>query len=214
LIVIEEPSEQYFGGDGLEFYTERLSDAGCERIVYLSLSQWIPLAQKWVIGFQNMSPDSVGAMLCASDNFSPNTRVRDSYEAIVNGADWYQTRSGYFYNILNNEAAIFDKKETYKPALFMCLSKDATKRLVKLDYPKKGVDTWLFNQVLPQNLVEKVFEPNGTHTDGFNTISHQRRNLYNGSDFFEPTDPNNVLNIFPKYVKDRIYKQRSFTNKH
>jgi hypothetical protein len=213
LIIIEEPSEQYFGEDGLSLYAERLGDAGCVRVVYISVTNWIPLAQKWVIGFQNMSPESVGAMLCASDNYSPCTRVAESYEALVNGADWYQTRSGYFYNILNNEAAIFNKKDTYKPALFMAISKDGISRVKKFDYPKKGVDSWLFNQVLPQKMIEKEFEPNGTHTDGFNTISHNRRHLYNGSDFFEPTDPNNVLNIFPKYVKDRIYKQRSFTNK-
>jgi hypothetical protein len=46
LIIIEEPSEQYFGEDGLSLYAERLGDAGCVRVVYISVTNWIPLAQK------------------------------------------------------------------------------------------------------------------------------------------------------------------------
>ena len=147
-------------------------------------------------------------LLCASDNFSFETRIQDSFEAISNGADWFQVKSGHFYNILENESGLFDKKDGYQPALFMAISNDGLKRVVRTDFPKSGVDSWLFKQVNPTNLVELDFT-NGIHTDGFNTISHRRRLMYkDGVGLFTKSDQSEVFEMFPKEIQSKLLKMR------
>ena len=204
LIVCEEVSGKYFGADGLGEYSERLKKVNCKRILYLSLNEWMPLGFKWLEIAKQMSPDSVGMMLCASDNYSPPTRLRDAYTALTSGADWHQTRSGYFFNILNHDAAIYDRKHA-PTGLFMAIGAKKLKNISFVSqFPKKGVDSWLYALCSPKVIDEKDFEPNGVHTDGLNTISLCRRDFYKDSILFSPTDGEAVFNIFDNKTKNKL----------
>ena len=204
LIVCEEKSENTFGFDGLKDWEERLKKANCKRVVYLSLDKWIPLGQKWITIRDHMSKDSVGMMLCASDNYSSSNRIKDSYNAMVEGNDWFQTQSGYFYNILADKAGKFQATET-QPGLFMCASKKSLDRVNESYFPKKGVDTWLMRVTRPESKQLNEWT-NGVHMDGYNTISHNRRLLYtkDAIGMFEPADENEVFGLFPKGVQERL----------
>lgn len=208
LIMCEEDSDNYFGQEALRKYDDRLKNANCKRIVYLSLSAWVPLGQKWMIIRDAMSSDSVGMMLCASDNYSPNNRIKLSYEAMINGADWSQFNKGYFYNILEHKAGLFNAPFG-NPALFMCVATRKLKLIREYVFPKKGVDTWLLKQT--GSVTVDLGFADGIHTDGYNTISHGRRNLYDGDDgfgLFQKVDENEVFEMFPKYIQERLIKMR------
>lgn len=211
LIMIEEPSEKYFGEVELLKYKDRLFKAGCVEIKYIDLTEWIPLGQKWLEIGKEMNDKSKAMLLCASDNYSPEWRIKKTEEAFDNGADWYQSKSGYFYNILNHEASKFDMIFENRPSLFMSVSKEKLRNVHSLAFPKKGVDTWLFNKVNPVNLVQEDFAFGGVHTDGFNTISHGRNFTYKGgvTPLFEEVESNEVFNIFPKKVQERLIKMRN-----
>lgn len=209
LIIIEEPSKNYFSQNGINPYKNRLFKAGCVEIKYIKLKEWIPLGLKWLICRDNMNKDSVGMLLCASDNYSPEWRLKNTYEAFKKGADWYQSKSGYFYNILSGESGIFEKNRSKMPALFMAISKNALDKVSDSEYPKKSVDTWLFEKSHSVNLIEEDFANSGVHTDGLNTISHNRRDLYkdgNSIGLFKSVDSEEVFKVFPLEIQKRLLK--------
>lgn len=202
LIVIEEKSEKYFGKDELLKYKSRLKKAGCKRLVYLSLSKWVPLARKWIIAAENIHPDSLGMMLCASDNYSHKDRFMQTKEALINGADWIQWDSGVFYNILNNTAGQYTARP-HLTGLFMAISKRTLNHFKPVEYPKKGVDSWLFKHSNPRKQCRYEFTK-GLHTDGFNTISHGRRLIYEASPLFNRFNPDEAFGFLPKDIQSKI----------
>lgn len=168
LIVCEEPSEKN-SKEVVKKYASKLIKNKCVSIKYLTLDKWIPLARKWNLIDSFRDKNSVGMLLCASDNFSFETRVQDSFEAISN---------------------------------------EGLKRVIRTDLPKSGVDSWLFKQVNPTNLVELEFT-NGIHTDGFNTISHKRRLMYkDGLGLFTKSNESEVFAMFPKEIQGKLLKMR------
>lgn len=208
LIVIEEDSENTLGLDGLRSWREKLKKANCKRIVYVHLSEWVPLGQKWIIARDNMHKDSVGLMLCASDNFSPWDRIKISYEAMLEGNEWFQFNSGHFYNIVDHKAGVFKAAEG-SPALFMCVSTEAVNRVNENIYPRKGVDTWLMRHSLPRvTRFDKWTD--GIHTDGYNTISFNRRLQYANDDqgLFKTVAADKVLATFPECVQTKLKLMR------
>jgi len=213
LIVCEEQSDNYFGRENLLKFKDKLKKANCKRIVFIELSEWISLGQKWIVIRDNMSKESSGMLLCASDNYSFETRIKDSFEALQSGHDWVQWNSGNFYNILDNTAGLFQIEEN-KPALFMCVSKYAIDKVKENVFPKYGVDTWLFSKCELKNVKYNGFS-NGVHTDGFNTISLKRRFLYTeetNTGLFTKVDENKVFNLFPKSVQTKLIKLRNANN--
>ena len=208
LIMCEEESDNTFGADELRKWHDRLKAANCQRIVYLHLLDWIPLGQKWMIIRDNMSPESVGMMLCASDNYSPNDRIRKSYDAMVGGADFSQFESGHFYNIVNHKAALFSAPKG-NPALFMCISKERVNMINEKVFPRRGVDSWMLKTSVAN--ITNLGYTDGIHTDGYNTISHKRRSLYEGEGFgmFTKADENKVFGMFPEYIQEKLLKMRS-----
>ena len=210
LIVCEENSDNYFGRENLLKFKDKLKKSNCKRIVFIELSEWIPLGQKWIVIRENMNSDSVGMLLCASDNYSFETRIKDSFEAMQQGYDWVQWNRGNFYNILDHTAGLFQIEEG-NPALFMCISKPAIDKINETVYPRYGVDTWLFTKCELQNVKYNGFA-NGVHTDGFNTISLKRRFLYTeetNTGLFTKVDENEVFYLFPKQVQNKLIKLRN-----
>lgn len=210
LIVCEEPSDNTLGVEGLREWVDKLKKAGCKRIVYLSLDKWIPLGQKWIEIRERMHPDSIGMMLCASDNYSPNDRIANSRLAMESGADWYQCQSGYFYNIVAHQAGKFQAVDD-QPALFMCASKTSLGRVIENTFPTRGVDTWLKTVTKPEQFQLDDWT-DGIHTDGFNTISLNRRLLYAEADsgHFKQADAAEVLGQFPTHIREKLAEWQQF----
>ena len=208
LIVCEEKSNNTLGAEGLRAYSEKLKAANCVKVTYLELSNWVPLGQKWAIIRDHMHADSVGFMLCASDNHSAPDRVRTAFEAMQNGAEWCQYNKGEFYNIVDHKAGTFTAPEG-GPALFMTIARDRIQALNETRYPKKGVDSWLLRSTRAE--ITDLGTAKGIHTDGFNTISHRRRTLYANADgfgMFTQADAGEVFARFPAAIQEKLLTLR------
>lgn len=203
LIVCEEASDKYFGAEGLKEYVDRLKKGGCVRVVFLDLKQWIPLSKKWLVIAEHMADSSYAFVLAASDNYSENCRLEQTYDTIFKGAEWVHWGRGAFYNVLTGKAAMYDHDG--KTGLFMAMSKRAIEKVARKvsDYPAKGVDTWLRKALGNVNAVN-LGETAGVHTDGVNTISINRRHLYQNSSLFTPIDGSSVFRNFPAEIQKRI----------
>jgi hypothetical protein len=203
LIIIEEKSDNYFSEQGIEVYRQRLEAAGMVSFKYISLDGWIPLSKKWLIIRDNMSKDSAGLLLCASDNYSPPYRIEETYKAFKEGHDWVQWNKGRFYNILNHTAATYTAAPN-RPALFMGIRADKLKQFTHRTLPSSAIDTWLYKGVKAKNVKRFDYCKEGIHTDGYNTISFARRNMYNDGVYFTPTDSDDTFNEFPEYVQNKL----------
>jgi hypothetical protein len=208
LIVCEEDSDRFFGADGLRAYEDRLKAANCVQVQYLKLPKWVPLGRKWVIIRDHMHPDSVGMMLCASDNWSPPSRVADAQAAMDAGHDWLDTQGGWFYDIVGHRAAMYDLKKSDRTGLFMCVSTEAMRKVTRTDYPERGIDKWIRDQSgtrNPHRLPPTTF---GIHTDGLNSISKYRRTIYAKNEMYTLADADHVLMVMPKELRERLRKLR------
>lgn len=207
LIVCEEPSDNMLGVEGLKAYAEKLKAANCKSVKYLELSAWVPLGQKWVIIRDHMHKDSIGMMLCASDNYSAPDRVKTAFDAMESGAEWSQFNAGYFYNIVDHKAGLFGAGAS-DPALFMTVSRRKLDAINPSRFPKKGVDSWLLKSTGAK--ITNLGTAKGIHTDGYNTISHRRRTMYSSeaSGLFQNADADEVFKLFPEETQKKLLKLR------
>jgi hypothetical protein len=205
LVVAEEMSYNYFGNEPLQAYRSRLKEAGCVAVRFLSLDRHIPLSLKWLLIYDHLHQDSIGMLLHASDNFAFPERVQRSFDTLSEGADWTHWSNGYFYNVLDGTAALFTAPTD--TGLFMAASRKAMDRVRRnvsfRNLPKRGVDSWLRKLIgeCPHVIHDDL--TTGIHTDGYNTISLGRRELY-GRPPFEATNAQAVFNLFPKDVQKKI----------
>jgi hypothetical protein len=204
LIIAEDPSEDYCGQDFIKPFIPRLKKAGCVRIAYLSLSEWVALGQKWLILRSEMSVKSIGFILVSSDDYSASDRLVKTREAIESGADWVHSTQCHFLNLQSKKGAIFNCATM---GVFQALSRSAIMSISEREhYPKKGVDTWLFTNSNPKNIIN--IESSGVCTDGANSISKDRHLLYQNESIgdFTVIEGESVLRLFPKKIKDKLSK--------
>lgn len=173
VIVVEDPSENFAGKDYILEFSERINKAGGE-LVYISLPKWIPLGLKWKYIAEAARGDAY--ILAASDNYSSPDRIEVSTNALQH-SDWFDVRSGSFYEIFSGRQAHWHCYDLSKTGLFMATK---TKLMLQLNEnpPKSGIDTWIrecFQGKIYRSTTEFLM---GLHTDGLNTISHHRKNLY------------------------------------
>lgn len=206
LIIVEEPSENYFSVDEIEKWWPKLKKANCVNIEYVSKLTWIPLSEKWLEITKRMATTSIGMLLCASDNYSPSDRIKKTYDKLLDGFDWVQTESGYFYDIVNHKAAIYKTTKPEMTGLFMAVSKTAIDRADVTGHCNKSVDSWLMKITNSKKIFNFGREENGLHTDGFNTISIYRKQLYanNITPLFTETNPDEVIKILPKQIFTKL----------
>lgn len=208
LIISEEESDKYFGVDGIEKFKERLSMANCVSIKYISVTKKIPLSKKWIAIGERMDENSIGMIICASDNYSFPDRIKLTYEKMMEGFDWIHWKCGYFYNILNHSTSLFTSPTD--TGLFMAYNREMIERVSKnaKTFPLKGVDGWLKKNmgVCKSFVFDEITD--GIHTDGYNTISHGRRLLYGGN-IFKGDDADKVFNLFPNEIKERLKSMRN-----
>lgn len=173
LIVAECPSEAEAGRARVESYGLRLHRAGCRRLVYVRNEERVPLALKWS-AMARLARSGL-SLLCASDNYSPPSRIEATARAFDKGADFFAVESGLFLNIETLRAALWQRRGS-PTALFMAAPTHDLAGLALADRAD-GIDQALVSAMRPTHPAY-LDGPLGLHTDGCNTISRHRSALY------------------------------------
>lgn len=184
LLMAEEQTEDAFSIDAIAEYKDRLKEAGCRRISYTPLDQWLPLGAKWYMLMQQASETSEVFILQATDCMSPTRRIEETCGLIGRGYNWVMSKTGYFYDVNRDVFAYFDKRrmDNYHPCgLNMAIDMDTARHVL---YPemklRRGIDSWIYQQSdiagrtktgwLPDDLAD------GLDVHGYNNISIGRGN--------------------------------------
>jgi len=204
LLVIEEFGCEGIGEAALRAYEPRLAAVGCRvPITYISLSEWIPLSQKW---YQLAElADSNGFLLIAGDDYPNPKRLAETKKIFTTtDAEWVQTPVGYFYDIETDALSIWDYNlsqpmnfaglgvtRMHPCGLEKAIQTNLLKNLSESDL-MRGVDGWLYLEV--SRYLERdpkvVWNRSkswrkGIFTDGFNNLSI-RSHLYEGASVRRP----------------------------
>lgn len=211
------PEHQVFGERGIALYRDRLREQGCVRIKYLPLEDWIPLSDKWVK--MAKESDSELFLLVATDNYSPDTRLKVTAEELIGNRDWFQWSSGPFYDIPTESIRMFRRPNSHPCALFMATRTKYVQRL-KSDHRRKGIDGWMNEQIRRKikrmNIrelmhMEGVNQYGGMHTNGRNKISTGRRSFMKPDG--EPRPPffptkTNLQDCLPDAIVNRLIEMK------
>lgn len=217
IVIYEERSDNYAGQQYFEPYKNRLEAAGCKNICYVGLRDRMPLPEKWRrIALAATAPVY---LLCASDNYSPPDRLKESYAAIMSGADWYDTTAGHFYNIHTGEIALLSRPvpdrhpfgAPVRSGLFMATRTEYVAALPD-GGPPRGIDAWMKSN-MPIKTHRWADGPAGLHTDGHNQISHYRAGRYAGGCYRRPFSApvESLAECVPVDVADRLINMQEVT---
>lgn len=210
VIVFEDlaDSADVAGDDVLDYY-DRIKEAG-GNLRYLQVDSRVPLGEKW----RTIADLAKGEyfILAASDNYSAPDRIQRTVKALEKGADWYDVRTGAFYNVLTEEEGMYKDYDTQNTGLFMATRTEYITSLKGVP-PKRGVDSWIKSQIDVRRKAHDIWH-NGVHTDGYNTISHHRAKYYseergsNNGRFQRGAARGGVKRILPADVLERLKEMR------
>lgn len=213
LIVVEEQDFNPFGETAVMSFADRLRKVGCERIVYVPLSKWTPLGQKWKIAVDYSSESSACYIWSAGDCYSEPRRFKKAYKYInQQGYDWVCDKLGLFYDIPSNKTILFaDRDNQQRAGLSSSTKMSLMRKLPDNDYAKK-VDGFVFQAIKPQT-IKNIFDDDGKedwkyglNTDGFNNISKNRKKYYTRIKWpFEPT-PYKAEDTIPKDIMEKLHR--------
>lgn len=189
LVILEEITN-CVGLGRIREYSEKLKAAGCCRIKYCSIENWITLSEKWLILADMACETSEVFLLQAADCFNQPYRLTETYELIAKG-DWVQSKKGTFLNIKTWGAAIYDHEtqrsrvldgvEMIHPcALSMAVRTDLVRRIRAFDFVVRSVDYWIFKNCERLNGKMNVIWNSSRNwlrsldTDGLNKLSKNR----------------------------------------
>jgi len=200
VIVMEDPSDNFAGEDYVMQYSDRI-----QNLRYIQLDKWITLGDKWRRIAQEANYENY--ILAASDNYSPPDRLKVTNE-MLQDSDWFDVRTGLFYNVLAKKSGTWVAPNAECTGLWMG-TKTEYIRALKGDGPPKGVDKWIRSQIdIKRKTSLQVMD--GVHTDGYNTISINRKSLYSRSRllyqkskiFIDPTQK--IKDLLPKDILTRL----------
>ena len=185
LIVYEEKHEQSVFPELFDLYVEKLKLVNCSRIVYITNNEKVSLVEKWIEIGKNVSDSSKCFLLQAADCYSPKTRLKISYEKIVNeDYDWYDQTKGYFYSFISDRVILYDYKGFTN--LNMSLKTEYIKTL-PFSPLKKGIDGYIYNYSIisckqSSRNFRRYFDDelynDSVDTHGHNNISHARESYF------------------------------------
>ena len=218
IIICEEKSEKYFGPEGIVKYIDRLQKAGCKRIVYIELSEYVSLSQKWVMIANEAKGSSF--LLTASDNYSPPNRLTLTHNKLKK-FNWFDVGSVMFLHLPSFKRGQF---KTVAPARQRPIGRPpgpfkATKthylKKLKGPWPNKGVDTWI---IVKGKVKKRYKHPTpllGVCTDGANkiTLTRSLRYVKSGEYGSKPfgrcfaASKQSLNDILPQDIKKRLKKQ-------
>ena len=161
LIICEEQHKNQCGKDLFESYASRLVEAGCVRIVYISLNKWVNLPTKWKMIANAADPKSECFILQSADCYSSSDRIELAQEYIINqNYDWYDEECGLFYDVILKKSILFSKmllnSSEWKTGLNM-----AAKTFYLKNLPEtiliRGIDSYLYRYIHHYNHYAKSF---------------------------------------------------------
>lgn len=147
LLVIEEP-DNAFGQKRLERYRPRLKAAGCARVHYVELPEWVPLARKWAMMGTLAASTSKCFLLHGADDYSEPRRLRATLDAFrVGDVDWLCYRQGMFYNIQSGATAVYcGEAGEGAHGVNIGIRTELMRNLPDADV-RRFVDAWLFTTI-------------------------------------------------------------------
>jgi UDP-GlcNAc3NAcA epimerase len=183
LLVIEENFNTPMGRGAVLKYAPQLQDAGCCRIVYISLDAWIPLASKWYYLMQSSDLNSKVIALHSADCYSPPERLAKQYRIMKDGEyNWYKLPRSVVYDIETDYHVRFyspdpDRPDTHSPAITSELF-----RKIPLAPIRMGVDGWIYNVLSSEEKIVSYFDDsdmwkNTVNVNGLNLISYNRATI-------------------------------------
>lgn len=198
LVICEEKHINQCGEEYFKQYNERLKAAGCVKVVYIELEQWVNLPTKWKLIGENADKNSECFILQGADDYSSADRIELSAQSIIdNDCDWYDEANGYFYDVFIKKLIRFNKNtiksDAWKTGLNMALKTSYIKSLPSTVIIN-GVDNYIFNHVLSQKPETKLYcnQRNNTYSldiNGLNNLSTSRQMFFiNPSPPFEKTN--------------------------
>lgn len=171
LIIAEEQTYEYIGEEGLEPYRERLHNAGCIAIKYISLNHWIPLAKKYYLMGQEANKGTTAFLIQSADSYSSKNRVAETYKMFREDKDveWIHLMEGYGYLLRHNAWRKFKRSpERHLTSAFAAIRGDLARNQPKINHARKNVDHWLYHNTVTHESRKKVIDP-GKLRDGFTT---------------------------------------------
>lgn len=185
LIIYEEIHNKSVFPNIINDYYERLKKIRCCRILFITNSIKVGLVEKWITIGENTSDTSRVFLLQAADCYSPNNRLKISYDKILNeDFDWYDQTKGYFYSFISEKIYLYDIMSLTN--LNMSLKTKYIKTLINSDL-KKGIDGYIYNHCLNEinkenrtirRYYDKVLYSDSLDTQGYNNISINRENAF------------------------------------
>ena len=199
LIIFEEEHPAQCGNEYFFAYGDRLKDAGCTRILYMSCEAKFTLAEKWVYIAREAKGDAF--CLCGCDDYYSRHMVRDAYRGIKEGYEYIYDTSAYFYSTKVRQMIVYDEQK-YK-GLMQCVP---TARMQKIKPEPKniGVDRWIVGRIKPRKKKMNTELRDIVCTDGFNNISHRDGYYQKIVKPFYPTDKT-IFDVLPAEVAERLF---------
>lgn len=179
LVVIEEDFDSPLTLKGVEKYSHRLRMAGCGKITYISIDQWMPLSAKWHYLIQNCSDTSKIVCFNSADVYCPPNRLEKQFSVLTSGYNWYRISSNIVYDIetrlhYKRESIGQNKGDTVCRATTMDIA-----RKLPLQPVKRSVDGWTFNTFRVYGLIQFTDSSEignlSVNVNGINNISLDRQ---------------------------------------
>lgn len=168
LIVFEEQHAAQCGHEYFFTFGERLKEAGCTRILYMSCERKFSLAEKWCYIAREATSEAF--CLCGCDDYYSKHMVRDAYAGIKEGCDYIYDTSAYFYSTTMRMMIVYD--EVKEKGIMQCVPTAKMKR-VRPEVKNSGVDSWIVGRIKPRNKRINTQIRDIVCTDGFNNISNR-----------------------------------------
>jgi hypothetical protein len=190
LIIYEENHSESVFPKVLDQYLDLIKNNKCSRIVFISGNEKVLLIDKWISIANNSSKSSKAFLLQAADCYSPNKRLKNSYDKIVKeNYDWYDQTKGYFYSFISDRVILYDFNGVTN--LNMGLKTKYIRTLPKSDL-KRGIDGYIYNHCLKvikkSRKKIKHYYDNVLYTDSVDT--HGLNNISIGREVYFTSKPN------------------------
>ena len=208
LIICEEQLKNFAGEDYIKKYINRLSKAGCVQVLYIPLTEHVPLSKKWSLIADRAS--GVSYLLASADDYSFSNRIELTHSKILEGYDWFDISETLFLNLHTFKTGTYDhnlkSNNQDRSSVFMGTRTNIMQQLKGPPWPSAGIDSWVKSQADKTSTKQYRHQEalDGLCTDGANKISGvinvagDRRKMYcNGytSPFRESTQT--VEDILP-----------------
>jgi len=184
LLIAEEQDSLCMGREAVDEFSERLKEAGCERIVYLPLDEWIPLAKKWRLLADHVSEGSEVFIIHAADCYSAPGRLSEALRLVREGADWVQYPQCYLCNLADEKIVRFSGVSA-SPCTDGMAARMELFRAIPSSEVGRSVDHWLFHscQKAKGSVLNLVNDKTGNwelsiNVNGINNISCRRERKF------------------------------------